>query len=92
MLVVVACTSRSFLDRWYAGQNEHTIGNEGSKMAFFTQISRGVSEPNFLTFSGKFTMGLNVGVFFKSKRKKEIELERERPDFPKTRRASAAFW
>ena len=82
------------LDRWYAGRNEHTMGIRGSKMAFLRPPYHGDSERNFRVFEGTIPWGKGQArtAGKQSERDRVREREREIPEFPKTRRARAAFW
>ena len=76
------------LDRWYAGRNEHTMGIEGSEMAFLRPPYYRDSDQNCRVFEASLVRGITED----RTAGKQSERDRVLPEFPKTRRARAAFW
>ena len=92
LLLLVVVLEEVILAHNRMAKNEPIMGIRGSKNEVFEGILLGGLRTEFPRFLGPAYSGRKCWWFLKSKREKEIELETEIPEFPKTRRARAAFW
>ena len=68
------------------------MGNEGSKMTFLRLAYYRDSDQNFRVFEASLVWGFTEGRTAGKQNERDRVREREIPEFPKTRRARAAFW